>query len=71
MIKLWLVDFETPHEYESFVIQADKEPTEDEATQLAYRYATANVQDISVKQTSEKEIRYTEFRDIVNIKDLK
>ena len=71
MIKLWLVDFETPHEYESFVIQAHKEPTEDQATELAYKYATANVQAISVKQTSEKEIRFTEFRGIVNIKDIK
>ena len=71
MIKLWLVDFETPHEYKSFVIQAHKEPTENQATSLAYRYATANVQGISVKQTSEKEIRFTEFRGIINIEDLK
>jgi hypothetical protein len=71
MIKLWLVDFETPHEYESFVIQAHKEPTEDQATNFAYLYATANVQGINVKQTSEKEIRFTEFRGIVNIGDLK
>ena len=59
MLRLWLVEFETPHEGFQFVIRSSKQPTDMDIKKFVYaNFATANVQGVSfIKETNEKEIR--------------
>lgn len=68
MLRLWLVEYMEAHPVECYfgkltVIQKSKKPTEAEAEMTIHRHGTLGAIWIdSIQETSEKELRYKDYR---------